>query len=129
MKWNLNLVMKVMLIPIILIPSLLIILPLYHITYPFSNYLWWVEHINDYKCNCPPNSLCSCPIDTASSCANLYHSNLNFFNSMCTTTRWDDPYWIIQITAIILSLIPTFVSVGVLSVLYYKSKKKPKVTN
>lgn len=115
--------MKLILVSIILILSLTTVIPLYNMAFEYSNFLYWSAHVNDYKCDCTSNSVCSCPVDTASECIDLYWNDDPFFNKLCTTTKWDDPYWIIQITAIFLSMIPTFVSSTVLLFIHYRYKK------
>lgn len=115
--------MNRMLFFIFLLPLLAMVIPLYHITFEYSNFLYWSTHENEYKCNCPPNSDCSCPIDTASICTALYQGkNYDSFDKSCTTTRWDGTYWTIQVTAILLSITPALVTYVVLSFFYHKDK-------
>ncbi|CUR51381.1 exported protein of unknown function [Nitrosotalea devaniterrae] len=117
--------MKILFILIILIPAIIMSLSLYPIAVQYANYLYWLPR-NVGICNCKPDTNCFCPAmsnNTASMCVYKYRNSDPSFNPMCTITRWDYPYWTIQVTAILLSLIPIFASLGILSFLYYGKKK------
>ncbi|MDE1841441.1 MAG: hypothetical protein KGI09_06120 [Thaumarchaeota archaeon] len=112
----------IILIAIILVPSLITIPIIYFPAFEYSNYLYWQSHAR-MASPCKPDTECSSTIDTGSICVHSYRNADPSFNQMCTTARWDGPYWIIQVTSLLLSLISTFVSIVILSILYFKRKK------
>lgn len=112
----------IILIPIILVLSLIAILIIYFPAFEYSNYLYWQSHAK-MASPCKPDTECSSTIDTGSICVHSYRNADPSFNQMCTTTRWDGTYWTIQVTSILLSLIPIFASGGILSILYFRRKK------
>jgi hypothetical protein len=114
--------MKTLFILIILVSSIIMIFPIYPPAHRYVNYVYWNSHIGDYKCNCPENTACSCPVPTASICAQSYQENNPMFNQMCTISRWDGSYWIIQVTSILLSLIPMFAGI-IVAFLYFRKQK------